>query len=294
MTVSVIILTKNRAQLLSQCLSSLESQSVQPDEVIIIDNNSKDRSALVINKFKNKLPILHQIRTDDNIPILYNAGIKLAGSEIIACLDDDCKVNSNWVKNIVQAHIKNPNCVIQGKVVSYPMENIYVKVMANHYKNWLRSYLTDDNSLSVLDTKNVSFPEKIIKNNMFLETLNKGSHDIELGNRLFGKHIRIMLDKDIVVWHKERTTLKEFITQHWRIAQSEAVLKRNTKISNIKIVFSKKNLWSLIDMIKMVAKEISSLRIHIGIYVLFLYFVLLVIRVFGFVYTQIKFYTNPR
>ena len=54
MTVSVVILTKNRAKLLSRCLTSLANQTILPDEVIKIDNNSTDQSGSIIVGFKNK------------------------------------------------------------------------------------------------------------------------------------------------------------------------------------------------------------------------------------------------
>lgn len=288
MTVSVVILTKNRAKLLSRCLTSLANQTILPDEVIIIDNNSTDQSGSIIVGFKNKLPILHQIDTSSSLPHLYNLGIKLANSEIIACLDDDCRVNNNWVGNIIRAHKKNPNVVIQGRVISYPKKNIYVNIMARHYQNWLRSHFIDSHFLSVLDTKNVSFPKKVIKKYLFLESLNKGSHDIELGKRLYDKNIKILFDKKIVVWHKERTTLKDFIAQHWRIAQSEATLKNSSNNINIKVLFHKKNLWSLFDMVKMIAKEISRLRVHMIFYIPFVYLSLFIIRITGFGYVWIK------
>lgn len=288
MTVSIVILTKDRAQLLNLCLTSLANQTVPPDEIIVVDNNSTDKTKSIINKFKNKLPISCQTSTSNSLPYLYNSGIKQSNSEIIACLDDDCKVNKNWVKNIIKAHTDNPDVVIQGKVISYPNKNIYVKIMANHYKNWLRSHLIGNGYLSVIDTKNVSFPKKIIKENLFLESLNKGSHDIELGKRLFNKHIKILYVKNIIVWHKEREAFKDFVSQHWRIAQSEAVLKKDSKDNKIRMVLNKKNLWSLLDMVKMVAKEILGFNPYVVLQLPFIYLTLFIVRVAGFGYVWLK------
>jgi glycosyltransferase involved in cell wall biosynthesis len=288
MTVSVVIPTKNRAKLLNLCLTSLVNQTTLPNEVIIIDNNSTDQSALIIKEFEKKLSIIHHISNNDSLPSLYNSGIKIASSNIIACLDDDCWVDRNWVKNIIHIHKKNPRTVVQGRVICYPKKNIYVDIMSKHYQNWLQSHIVGDHLLSVLDTKNVSFPKKIIKNNLFLESLNKGSHDIELGKRLFNKHIKIIFDENIIAWHKERTTLKGFITQHWRIAQSEALLKSSSKGGDIKVVFSRKNFWSLVDMAKMIAENIFKLNVFMTIYIPFLYLVLLIIRITGFFYISIR------
>ena len=44
LSISVIIVTRNRAEWLKDTLSSLAKQSRQPDEVIVVDNASADHT----------------------------------------------------------------------------------------------------------------------------------------------------------------------------------------------------------------------------------------------------------
>jgi glycosyltransferase involved in cell wall biosynthesis len=288
MTISIVIPTKNRAQLLELCLTSLANQTIIPDEVIIIDNNSTDHTKLVIKKLSSTLSIIRCVSKKNNYPGLYNLGINKAQGNIIACLDDDCWVEESWVENIISAQKKHPKSVIQGRIISYPQNNTYARIMAQHYKHWLETHFLSDKTLSVLDTKNVSFPKKIIKNNLFATNLQLGSHDIELGKRLVSQNINIYYQENVIAHHKERTTFKDFISQHWRIAQSEARLNQYLPKQQTNLIFSQKNLKSLVWLIKLIAKQLSKLKIKQTIQIILLYLILIVIRVSGFVYSQVN------
>jgi glycosyltransferase involved in cell wall biosynthesis len=54
---SVVIVTKDRPENLSHLLKSLIKQSLKPDEVIVVDNNSTKNYEFVFNEFKNCLPL---------------------------------------------------------------------------------------------------------------------------------------------------------------------------------------------------------------------------------------------
>lgn len=287
MSLSVIIPTKNRAKLLSLCLSSLANQTVSPEEIIIIDNNSTDQTRLVIKKMSQFLPIIKLFSSIKNYPKLYNLGIKRANGSIIACLDDDCWVEQDWVEQIITAHQTHQSAAIQGMIKSYPSNNIYVEIMSQHYQSWIKNFTLPDNSLSVLDSKNVSFPKKIIMNNLFDESLKNGSHDIELGARLSTKKIKIHYETQVVAYHKERTTFIQFFNQHWRIAKSEAILKKKIKTTNIKIIFSQKNFLSFLKLIKKITKKIIRFKFLSALHIFFIYFILLFVRIIGFIHGYI-------
>ena len=53
--VSIIIRTKNEERWLEQCLKKIFNQSYSNFEVIIIDNNSKDRTIKNAKKFPEKI-----------------------------------------------------------------------------------------------------------------------------------------------------------------------------------------------------------------------------------------------
>lgn len=106
MRISVIIPVFNEEKYLTACLTSLTKQALLPDEVIICDNNSTDKSETIVNSFQEKLPVifLHQ-PTKGIIPTVEKAWRSATG-DIIIRTDADAVYPKNWLKNIVN-HFEN-------------------------------------------------------------------------------------------------------------------------------------------------------------------------------------------
>ena len=49
-TVSVVIPTLNRSSLLKRAISSVLMQTVEPDEIIVVDNGSTDQTDIMVSK----------------------------------------------------------------------------------------------------------------------------------------------------------------------------------------------------------------------------------------------------
>jgi len=88
-SVSVVIPTYNRAELLAVTLRSVLAQSVLPDEIIIIDDGSTDHTAAVCAKLPASVRYIRQ--ENRGLSAARNRGITEASCEWIAlCDSDDC------------------------------------------------------------------------------------------------------------------------------------------------------------------------------------------------------------
>ena len=74
--VSVIIITRNHSEYLSKCLESVLSQSYKNFEIIIIDHNSLDNTAEIIQSYKSKKLKYFLYKEKENIAAVRNFGIK--------------------------------------------------------------------------------------------------------------------------------------------------------------------------------------------------------------------------
>ncbi len=99
-TVSLCICTKNRATLLEKTLDSVSAQTVKPDEILLIDNNSNDETQQVIQRYLKSLPIKVFIREDDTISKLRHFAASAASSDIVAFTDDDALLEKDWVYHV--------------------------------------------------------------------------------------------------------------------------------------------------------------------------------------------------
>ncbi|MGH7582172.1 MAG: glycosyltransferase family 2 protein [Gemmatimonadales bacterium] len=84
-TISVVIPAFNSALFLPRCLGSVFGQTLQPLEVIVVDDGSTDDTAAVAAALGAKLIR----RTNEGVSAARNAGIRHAAGEWIALLDAD-------------------------------------------------------------------------------------------------------------------------------------------------------------------------------------------------------------
>jgi len=104
--VSVVIPTYNRSALLRDAVQSVLDQETQaPFEIVIVDNNSQDDTESVARALVDKHPgKIHYVReTEQGNAHARNRGVRTARGAIIAFIDDDVAVESNWLTTLLHA-----------------------------------------------------------------------------------------------------------------------------------------------------------------------------------------------
>lgn len=281
---SVIILTKNRSQLLRKCLRSLIHQTKKPDEIILVDNNSTDNTPSLVAQYSDLLKIDYYKKNINGYPKLYNFAISKATKDNLCFLDDDCVASKNWLKNISIAHEKHPQSVIQGHTDSITNKNIYAEIMGDHYQNWLIANKNQFDEMKTIDNKNILMPRSIIKRGyIFDKTLTLGSEDIDLGKKLVRNNIKIIYARNAKAFHHERDNFKGFIMQHLRIAKAEGIVdSKLDKKQKVKMVINDKNLLNIKSFVKRELKYINEKNLLYFLYTPFLYTLLTIIRIYGY------------
>jgi len=116
LSISVVIATHNRAQLLRGTLDRLRTQAFAPgDEVIVVDNASTDATADVINAAAEGFPVPLHRRHDlspGKAPAL-NAAILFARGDVLALTDDDVLVADDWIA-IMRRLFEDPSVALVG------------------------------------------------------------------------------------------------------------------------------------------------------------------------------------
>ena len=102
MGVSIVIPNYNGKKFLEACINSLINQTLQPQEIIIVDNDSKDGSIEYIeDNFKDKVTL---ICLDKNYGFskAVNEGIKRSKSEFTVLLNNDTEQDERWLEELVK------------------------------------------------------------------------------------------------------------------------------------------------------------------------------------------------
>lgn len=120
--VSVVICTYNRAQSLHRTLESLAAMSLPPDfswELVVVDNNSTDQTPKVVADFAaaHAFDVRYVFEKNQGLSHARNRGIVEATGDILAFVDDDIVVTSNWLASIARGFSDlNADC-IGGKIL---------------------------------------------------------------------------------------------------------------------------------------------------------------------------------
>lgn len=223
MNISVIIITRNRANFLDRCLNSIVNQTVSPGEVVVVDNDSIDHTRSVIAKYKNLLPIRSIREAQTGTPYARNAGVKVVKGDIIAFLDDDCTANANWVSSIKEFFAQFPTAVgVIGNTSVANGKSVPALVEFSYNRRWVLTHIENPKTICkirsgvVIDTKNAAFRLEFIKQFLFSTLAPFGEvsqEDAEIGFRMFQKNQNIFYNPSIKGSHVYSSTLSRLL---WR------------------------------------------------------------------------------
>ena len=98
--VSVIVATRNRQDDLRACLDALRALDPRPGEVVVVDSASDDpHAAAVIARTAGA----RLVRCDrPGLSRARNAGAAAARGDILAFIDDDCRVDAGWLAALLR------------------------------------------------------------------------------------------------------------------------------------------------------------------------------------------------
>src|SRR3990167_9539320 len=117
MKISVITTVLNEASNVHLLLDSLLSQNLKPDEIIVVDGGSTDKTVEIIRDYKKKNKIIRLIKKKSSIAKGRNIAVMKARFNIIVQIDGGCVARIDWLQKITA-----------------PFEEEEVKVVAGFYE----------------------------------------------------------------------------------------------------------------------------------------------------------------
>ena len=192
---SVVIPTYNRAYQLDRCLNSLFKQNypLSKYEVIVVDDDSRDNTPKVLEKYLKKYPTLQVIRNYENKGSDYarTVGVKRAKARVVVFTDSDCILPPNWLRKIARKFENKKVLCVQG---TQECKGKWGKFMYQREET-----ITFYKKRRTLDTKNLAIMKDLFLQYKFDPKI-PVSGDYELGQRL-SKDIDINYDPNIIVIH---------------------------------------------------------------------------------------------
>ncbi|MFH1063084.1 MAG: glycosyltransferase [Candidatus Omnitrophota bacterium] len=224
MKVSVIIPIYNAAATIAACLKSLALQDRIPDQILLVDNGSKDDTVNIINKFIEEHRSLNIVLLKEDkkgAGCARNKGLKSAQGDIVAFTDSDCIVEKKWLENILCKFEQTNADAIGGMVKIYQPKTCSEKLQALSwdlhpaYIDSFIEYPWQPLFGKMLGTLNCAFRKHVFeKIGGFDEELNISGEDMDFTLRAFSAGFKILVwSKDVLVYHMPRAKYFSYLKQ---------------------------------------------------------------------------------
>jgi len=223
--ISIAIITKDRAQHLSECLRSLQAQRfVRGDELIVIDSSPNKATKLQIQSIKHHfpIPITYVKEPIPGFPVARNRAIKKALHAWSVFIDDDCIASRDWVSMIRKSIRKRPGAaVIAGATRTYYRNNVYSIAVEINELFWKIAHRRHGriSDLETIDNKNTIYNTAFLKKNRIaydekLTLFNGGSEDCDHGRQIQQAGGKGYYNNSLLVFHKDT---RSFFTYFSRV-----------------------------------------------------------------------------
>lgn len=214
---SIIILTYNSAATIHRCLDSVRSALRQYDEVIIVDNGSKDRTVAIVEGFISDLRQFRLIKNGRNLGFSAgtNVGISHSANPYVLLLNPDTIVGSGLLDSLsahfyLTDHTTGAVGPISNYVAGLQKMELYQQgqIPANAtIENVARSFSSWNNHKRVESKLLIGFCLMIRRTvlnelGMLDENLFLGNDDLELSWRLRANGYHLFVATDTFVYHE--------------------------------------------------------------------------------------------
>jgi cellulose synthase/poly-beta-1,6-N-acetylglucosamine synthase-like glycosyltransferase len=108
LSLSIVIPVYNEENYLKACLDSIANQIEKPDEVIVVDNNSTDKTVQIASSY-SFVKLLHEKKQHQSFAQI--KGVDNARSDIIARIDADTILHADWVQNAKKHFSAHPGAI---------------------------------------------------------------------------------------------------------------------------------------------------------------------------------------
>jgi GT2 family glycosyltransferase len=223
-TVSVIVCTRNRPEMLRVCLQALRALQISPHEIIVVDNApSNDATRRLVEATPG---VRYVLEPRPGLSAARNAGIRASSGSLIAFTDDDVRVHPDWLRQHLQAFSDARVMATTGLVLTAELET-YAQFLFHRYEgggSWGFCARIFDEAFFARTRRygvpvwqigagaNMAFRREVFERvGLYDERLGAGasgcSEDSELWYRVLAQGWRIRYEPLAVVFHYHRADL---------------------------------------------------------------------------------------
>ena len=217
--VSIIIRAKNEARYLPQVLASLKRQTFKDWELILVDNESLDKTVSIAKSYGAKVISIKQ--EEFNYPYACNVGARLAQGELILYLSGhSIPLKDTWLAQGVKNFVDDKVAGVYATTYALPEATFAEKIFYNIPSFLLRSKRFTIEKISEVGMGVLGFTNAIIRRDLWEKRpldmdYARGGEDGDWARYWVGQGYKIVHDPDFRVYHSHNLGLLDLLKQFY-------------------------------------------------------------------------------
>ena len=211
--VTVYIPAYNVAEFLPQAIESLLSQSHAPDEILVIDDGSRDSSAEIAARY----PQVTLIRYEQNrgLAAARNTAFRSARNELVASLDADCVADPGWLAALAP-NLDNPEIAgVGGRLIEGIQLTVADRWRAAHMpQEWGPEPIANPKFL--FGCNNIFRKSAVLAAGGYDEAMRTNGEDADLCRKLYEKGWKLFYDPKATAAHLRHDSVGSVLNAYWR------------------------------------------------------------------------------
>lgn len=231
MNITVIIPSYNGAHKLPVVLQALSKQTLRPQEIIVVDDGSLDRTREVALAFTALLPQLQVVsQPNGGRSSVRNTGARMAASELLVFFDDDMEPATDCLAQHLNHHLQHPGSIMTGAQIDFWEEGIsdFRRFKKGLTERWAADLLSSEGkplgTESIFMTAaNCSMPAVIFSSLKGFDERLRDAEDYDMALRASKAGIPLYYNHRAFATHHDVATVASYIkrSEQYRHAQMQ-------------------------------------------------------------------------
>ncbi len=216
MDISFIIPVFNRPTEVEELLSSLTHQTLKGFEVVVVEDGSNISSEAVVEKYRDQLSISYYFKDNSGPGLSRNYGCERAAGSYVIFLDSDCVLPESYFKTVTDTLQLNYSDAFGGPDRAHADFSRFQKAINFSMTSFLTTggIRGGNEKMGKFHPRsfNMGFSKEVFNTTGGFSSMRFGE-DVDLSLRILEQGFRTQLIREAYVFHKRRTTLRQFFKQ---------------------------------------------------------------------------------
>jgi cellulose synthase/poly-beta-1,6-N-acetylglucosamine synthase-like glycosyltransferase len=211
--ISVYIPAYNSAEFLSRAIVGLLAQTLPADEILVIDDGSRDATAEIAARYPGVTLVRHP--HNRGLGAARNTGFSTARNELVASLDADCVPDPGWLAGLVR-HFDDPKVAgVGGRLIEGNQRTVADRWRCAHMpQEWGDQPL--HNPRFLFGCNNMFRKSAVREAGGYDESMRTNGEDTDISKRLRDKGWNLLYDPEPLVVHLRHDTARSILDTYWR------------------------------------------------------------------------------